>query len=325
MKIRVVMLVVGLSGFAEAGPTNEAPAWRTEVDVLFQRAVRLSRLASRPDPPAPARFDAIVSEALGDRAPDDPDVAFVQYAKAMAVIVEIPEKTETDAVPLMRKAREVFDRRLPADHPDRIVEETAWAEYASVYGRYQEAAQRHQHILQIQQKHLGPKAPELIATLRSIAYFTDIAGDWGESAKWYDRAVKLHEERGEIEEPAAMPTLSDLARLKSVAERDCPGLIRCHERMVVILDKHPELKADWKMDTILRRLATHLGHQKRYAEARDACIRALDMAAATGDRAGTMPTLLQELGVFMKELGQTAEFERIRRKYEPGGTTRRWN
>lgn len=301
------------------------PAWRDEVDGHLRTLQAIGRKANRDDAPAPDLFDRIEAGALKGRPADDPDVAFVRYAKAYAVLVGKPDRLDDVALPLMKEAAAVFDRRLPENHRDRIVGEMAWCEYAAIRGNYGESADRQKRILRIQQAPGGPGVAALVETMERIAYYLEINDEWAASAEWHGRAVKLLEEKGEVESPAAFDALANLARLKSATDRDCQGLIQCYRRMAAILEKNPGLRSSWRLEDVLHRLAVHLRHQNANAEARDACIRGLDAAVKGGDPSAMVPRLLQELESALKALGEAASFEALRVKYQTGGTTRKWN
>ncbi len=295
------------------------------MDVHLRKLQAIGRKANRDDAPAPELFDRIETGSLKGRAADDPDVALLRYAKAYAVLIGRPDRLDEVALPLMKEAAAVFDRRLPENHIDRIVGETAWCEYAAIRGNYGESADRQKRILRIQEAVHGPRDATLVETMERIAYYLEINDEWTASAEWHGRAVKLLEARGEVESPAAFDALANLARLKSATDRDCQGLIQCYRRMAVILDQHPGLRPNWRREDVLHRLAVHLRHQNANAEARDACIRGLDAAVKGGDPSAMVPRLLQELEPALKALGEAASFEALRAKYQPGATTRKWN
>jgi tetratricopeptide (TPR) repeat protein len=118
----------------------------------------------------------------------------------------------TIAADQYERARTIYTRHLGPDHPDTLTSTSSVATSQADLGRYTEAFQLRQEVLDRRRSTLGPDHPD---TLRSLHSLADSHADLGE----YDEAVRIDEEvldRKKAlfgpDDPETLVSMSDLGR-----------------------------------------------------------------------------------------------------------------
>src|SRR5262249_41345035 len=143
----------------------------------------------------------------------------------------------------------------------------------STRGTYARAEALFRRAVEISEKALGPKDPEMAAGLNNLAFLYDAQGQYGKAEPLYERALAIWEEALGPEHPNVATSLSNLAMLYiaqgqySKAEPFCQRALAIRRK--VLDPEHPE------GSTNLNNLALLYDAQGQYSEAEPLYERAL--------------------------------------------------
>jgi tetratricopeptide (TPR) repeat protein len=143
----------------------------------------------------------------------------------------------------------------------------------STRGTYARAEPLFRRALEITEKALGPKDPEMAGGLNNLAFLYDAQGQYGKAEPLYERALAIWEEALGPEHPNVATGLSNLAMLYNAQGQYSRAEPFCQRALVIrrkVLDpEHPEVA------TSLNNLALLYDAQGQYSEAEPLYERAL--------------------------------------------------
>jgi CHAT domain-containing protein/tetratricopeptide (TPR) repeat protein len=167
--------------------------------------------------------------------------------------------------------------------------------------------------LAIREHSLGPKHPEVAATLNNLAVLLDFTGRYGEAEPLARRALSIRERVLGPEHPDVATSLNDLAELLHQMDRydDAEPLYRraLSVRERALGPEHPDVA------TSLNALAVFLKDTGRYGEAEPLARRALAIRErALGPEHPNVAISLNDLAVILTNTGRYGEAESLYRR-----------
>jgi TonB family protein len=184
----------------------------------------------------------IVSQAAGTRSGSGKEQTAGEWPQAQQANAESAELNEAqrlslsvvelykagkydEALPLAKRALEIKEKVLGAEHPELASALNNLAELYLVKGKYSEAGQLLQRLLKIQEKSFGPEDVRLAPALGKLAFTRFIKSDFGEAEALYQRALAIREKKltpDDLEVARSLFELAEFNRLRGRYEKAEP-------------------------------------------------------------------------------------------------------
>lgn len=181
-----------------------------------------------------------------------------------------------EALPLYRKALQIHEQQLGADHPTVA---TSLNNLAGLYhdqGRYGEAETLYLRSLQIDEQVYGAVHPKVATSLSNLALLYKIQGRYDEAAPLYQRSLKIYEQVYGPDHLDVAITLNNLANLYYAqgiySEAEPLYWQSLHIREQQLGASHPDFA------TALNNLANLYKAQGHYNEAEPLFIRSIEIS-----------------------------------------------
>jgi tetratricopeptide (TPR) repeat protein len=118
-----------------------------------------------------------------------------------------------EAVPPARKALELGEKTIGADHPETATSLNNLAMLYKTVGDYAKAEPLYLRALKIHEKSLGPEHPNTAVSLANLAALYKAMGDYPKAEPLYQRALRIAEKTLGPEHPYTAQSLNNLADL----------------------------------------------------------------------------------------------------------------
>jgi tetratricopeptide (TPR) repeat protein len=235
---------------------------------------RLERGIAVDRPQEEARAIAAFQAAIARRQSlSDP----IPLATSLSYLAELyrSQGRYAEAEPLYRRALQITEQQLGAEHPDTATSLNNLAGLYRSQGRYAEAEPLYRRALQITEQQLGAEHPDTATSLNNLAGLYRSQGRYAEAEPLYRRALQIREQQLGAEHPAIATGLNNLGLLYYYQGRYGEAeslLLRARAIDQQILgEKHLNLAID------LHNLALVYKKQKRYSEAEQLFTQALQL------------------------------------------------
>ena len=159
------------------------------------------------------KWEAILPHALALSGPDRQaeNAALARLLSNCGSFAENVRAEYSVAEPLYRRAVDMGERLLGAEHPDLAVWLNNLAGLLHSTNRLSEAEPLYRRALAIDEASYGPDHPEVAIRLNNLATLLEAKGDWSQSPDLYRRALAIDEKSYGPDHPNVAIRLSNLA------------------------------------------------------------------------------------------------------------------
>jgi len=218
-----------------------------------------------------------------------------------------------DAEPLYRRALEISEAQLGADHPSVATSLNNLALLLKTQGKFAEAEPLYRRALEIRETQLGAEHPLVAASLNNLAALLQTKGKLAKAEPLYRRALEIEEAQLGPEHPDLAMSLNNLAELLREQGKytEAEPLIRRGLEIykVQLGPEHPLVAIG------LNNLALLLGSQGKLGEAEPLHRRALEIEnAQLGSEHPSVAISLNNLAKLLQAQGKLAEAEQLFRR-----------
>ncbi len=175
------------------------------------------------------------------------------------------EQKYQEALPLAKRALELREQKLGAEHQMTMVSMKNLASVYAYLDKHKEAIELYQRLLKIQEKVFGPNDPKLDDTISKLGWERMTAGSNGAAESLFKRHLQIWEKAFGPDHPNTVPGLNDLA-LYYQRTGSIDQALSFYRRMIAIDATRPDQEGAVQAERLVKS-ATLLRMTNKKAEA----------------------------------------------------------